>query len=81
VPVDENSTFPAPSFVIEVKSIDETVKKAKDCGGKLIKDRFTALGDDYAIIEESEGNQYYLWELPNSVPDYCINGVANTGAQ
>lgn len=81
VPVDENSDTPASSFVIEVKNIDETVKKAIECGGKLIKDRFKVLGDDYAVIEDSEGNPYYLWELPNSIPDYCINGVTKTGAQ
>lgn len=79
VPVEEGTV--APSMIIEVKNIDETLKKTVEFGGKVIKERFTVLGDDYAIIEDSEGNQYYLWELPDSVPDYCIHGVKNTGAQ
>ena len=81
IDVEEGSLNPAPSMIIEVKNIDETVKKAKECGGKLIRDRFQMLGDNYAVIEDSEGNRYYLWELPDLVPDYCIHGVANTGAQ
>lgn len=81
IPVDAENDLPAPSFIVEVKSIDETVKKAIECGGRLVKERFSVLGDQYAVIEDSEGNAYYLWELPDSVPDYCIHGVANTGAQ
>ena len=81
VPEEEGSLNPVPSMIIEVKNIDETVKKAKECGGKLIRDRFQMRGDNYAVIEDSEGNRYYLWELPDLVPDYCIHGVANTGAQ
>ena len=79
VPVEEGTV--APSMIIEVKNIDETVKKTEEFGGKLIKERFTVLGDDYAIIEDSEGNRYYLWDRPDNVPDYCIHGVKNTGAQ
>ncbi|MBS5737237.1 MAG: hypothetical protein KHW62_04390 [Clostridiales bacterium] len=81
VPFEDNGEVPEPSMVIEVKNIDETVKKALECGGKLIREKFVFLGDTYAAIRDSEGNPYYLWELPDNVPDYCIHGVANTGAQ
>ena len=70
-----------PCFIVEVKDIDETVRKAVKCGGKQVKGKFELLGDTYSVIEDSEGNLYCLWELPDSVPDYCIQGVINTGAQ
>jgi len=78
---EDGEVAPAPSFIVEVKNIDETVKKAEENGGKLLRGRFTVLGDDYAVIEDSEGNQIYLWELPDLVPDYCTNPVTNFGAQ
>jgi len=81
VPFEDDGKVPEPSMVVEVKNIDETVKKALECGGKLIREKFVFLGDTYAEIRDSEGNPYYLWELPDNVPDYCIHGVANTGAQ
>lgn len=81
VPTDDLAEEPANSFVIEVKSLAETIRKTLKYGGRLIRDRFTVLGDAYAVIEDSEGNRYYLWELPNEIPDYCIHGVSNTGAQ
>jgi len=79
--VPEEEGKPTASFVVEVKDILETVRLAEQYGGKLIKDKFTVEGDDYAIIEDSEGNLVYLWELKDVVPDYCINPVTKTGAQ
>lgn len=81
IPSDEEDPGKTASFIIEVKNIDATVKKTVECGGKLLKEKFTMLGDVYAVIEDSEGNPYWLWELPDNVPDYCIHGVINTGAQ
>ena len=48
---------------------------------KVLRERFTQGGEEYAIIEDSEGNQLYIWELKDTVPDYCIHPVTNTGAQ
>lgn len=79
--VPEDEAGPAPSFVVEVKDIAGTVKLAEENGGKLIKDRFTVAGDIYAVIEDSEGNQIYLWELKDLIPDYCTQPVTRTGAQ
>ncbi|MDD3363243.1 MAG: hypothetical protein PHW34_16405 [Hespellia sp.] len=72
---------PAPSFVIEVKDIEETLKKTVEFGGKVLRERYTAEGNDYAVIQDSEGNQMYIWEIKDEVPDYCINPVTRTGAQ
>ena len=71
---------PEPSFVIEVKSIDDTCKKVLEYGGKVLRERFTFEGQDYAVIEDSEGNQLYIWEV-EAIPDYCIHPVKDTGAR
>lgn len=72
---------PAPSFVIEVKDIEKTLEKVVEFGGKVLRERFTVEGKDYAVIEDSEGNQLYIWEIKDEIPDYCINPVTRTGAQ
>ena len=80
-PHNESVAAPVPSFVVEVKSIDATLKKTVEFGGKILRDRYTEGGDEYAVIEDTEGNKLYIWELKDSVPDYCINPVTTTGAQ
>lgn len=62
-----DSTGKDPMYVIEVTSIEETVKLVVENGGKLIKDRYEVDGQCYAIIEDSEGNPLYLWETPATV--------------
>lgn len=37
----ETSDEPSPSFIIEVKDIDETCKKVVEYGGKVLRERFT----------------------------------------
>ena len=80
-PVEEGAAAPLPSFIIEVKSIDETLKKTVEFGGKVLRERYTEDGNEYAVIEDSEGNGLYIWELKDVVPDYCIHPVTATGAQ
>ena len=72
---------PDASIVLEVKDLDETLKKTVEFGGKVLKERFTFEGEDYALIEDSEGNPLYLWEIKDKVPDYVTNPVTRTGAQ
>ena len=50
-------------------------------GGKVLKERFTFEGEQYALIEDSEGNPYYIWEIKDKLPDYVTNPVTRTGAQ
>ena len=54
-------------YVIEVDSIDKTVELVKQYGGKLLKPAYTADGQLYAVIEDSEGNGIYLWQTPDTV--------------
>ena len=56
-----------PMYVIEVDSIDKTVELVKQYGGKLLKPAYTADGQLYAVIEDSEGNGIYLWQTPDTV--------------
>ncbi len=71
---------PNTSFVVEVKDIEETLKKTVEFGGKVLKERYTFEGKDYAMIEDSEGNALYIWEVKD-IPDYCINPLSvKTGA-
>ena len=72
---------PDASIVLEVKDLDETLKKTVEFGGKVLRERFTFEGEDYALIEDSEGNPLYLWEIKDRVPDYVTNPVTRTGAQ
>lgn len=72
---------PYPSFIIEVKDIEETFQKVKTFGGKVLRERFTVNGNDYAVVEDSEGNKLYLWELKDQIPDYCIHPVVDKGAR
>ena len=77
----KTSDEPDDSIIIEVKDIEKTLEKVKKFGGKVIKERFTRNGETYAIVEDSEGNQLYIWECKDTEPDYCTNPVTNLGAQ
>ncbi len=41
--------------------------QVEECGGKLIKPKFTIGEMTQAVIEDSEGNGLYLWETPSTV--------------
>ena len=56
-----------PMYVIEVDSIDQTVKLVEQYGGKLLKPAYKVDGQLYAVIEDSEGNGIYLWQTPDTV--------------
>lgn len=56
-----------PMYVIEVTSIDETVAKVLENGGKVLKGAYELEGMTYAVIEDSEGNALYLWQTPETV--------------
>lgn len=56
-----------PRHVVEVDNIAETVKKAEEFGGRLLRDEFEEDGKLFAVIEDSEGNPFYLWQTPDSV--------------
>jgi predicted enzyme related to lactoylglutathione lyase len=56
-----------PRFVIEVDSIDETLKKVEKFGGKTLKPAYEEDGKQFAVIEDSEGNAFYIWQTPDTV--------------
>ena len=63
----KDETGKAPFFMVEVSNIEETLQKVEKYGGKILKRRYTECGNDYAIVEDSEGNALYLWETPSTV--------------
>ncbi|MDR2374724.1 MAG: VOC family protein [Bifidobacteriaceae bacterium] len=56
-----------PRFVVEVDDIDATVAKAEEFGGSLVKGKYVEDGRLFAVIEDGEGNAFYLWQTPDSV--------------
>ena len=63
IPKTGNEAEPAPSFVVEVKDIDDILKQVPGLGGKVIRGRYQFEGEDYAVIQDSEGNRFYIWEV------------------
>lgn len=55
---------PDASFIVQVKSLEETLEKVKKYGGEVLKERYRSEDQDYALIQDSEGNAIYLWEIP-----------------
>lgn len=66
-PKETEDTGTHPMYIIEVDSIEETVKKVEESGGKLLKSKYTVDGNTYAVILDSEGNGMYLWQTPDTV--------------
>ena len=63
IPKTGNEAEPAPSFVVEVKDIDDILKQVPGLGGKVIRGRYQFEGEDYAVIQDSEVNRFYIWEV------------------
>ncbi len=53
--------------MIEEDSIDETLKKVVEFGGRVLRDKYTEDGQLYAVIADSEGYSWYLWQTPDTV--------------
>ena len=65
--VKSDDTGRNPRYMIEVDSIDELLPKLEAYGGKLLKAKYTVEGNEYAVVEDSEGNAFYIWQTPASV--------------
>jgi predicted enzyme related to lactoylglutathione lyase len=53
---EKNKTVQVPLIVIQVESIEETVKKVEGSGGKLITPAMPIPNGRYARIQDTEGN-------------------------
>ncbi len=60
----DESSAKSPVIVIDVKSVDEYVKKVKKAGGKVVIGK-RQVGDMgfYAQISDTEGNVIGIWEM------------------
>ena len=57
----------APFFMIEVDNIEQTAARAERFGGRVLRGRYEANGQQYAALADSEGNAFYIWETPATV--------------
>ena len=62
-----DDTGSSPRFVVEVDSIDDILSKVDEYGGKVIKGKYEYDGNQYAVLEDSEGNPFYVWQTPDYV--------------
>ncbi len=56
-----------PRHMVEVDSIDATVQKVLAAGGRLLAETYEEDGQLFAVVEDTEGNPYYLWQTPDTV--------------
>lgn len=63
----EDPTGKDPLFMIEVDDLEETFKKVVKYGGKVLREPYVEDKQRYAVIEDSEGYAWYLWETPDTV--------------
>ena len=48
---------------IHAESIEDSVAKAKELGGRIIQDRAEVAGQGwYAVLADTEGNQFAIWQ-------------------
>lgn len=62
----DDTTGRDPLYMIEVDNIQETFKKVVEFGGKVLRDEYVQSKQLYAVIEDSEGYAWYLWETPKT---------------
>ena len=55
---------PMPRYIIEVKNLEDTFPRIEEFGGKVLRARHSIEGEAYALIEDPEGNTFYIWEVP-----------------
>lgn len=56
-----------PRFVVEVDNIDALLPQVEGYGGKVLQGKFEMDGNLYALLEDSEGNPFYIWQTPDYV--------------
>ena len=66
-PQETDDTGVYPRFVVEVDNIDELLPKIEAYGGKIIKGKYEFDGKLYAVLQDSEGNPFYVWQTPDDV--------------
>ena len=66
-PQESDDTGAYPRFVVEVDNIDELLPKIEAYGGKVLKGKYEFDGKFYAVLEDREGNPFYVWQTPEDV--------------
>lgn len=66
-PEEADDTGRKPQFVVEVDRIDDICSKVSAYGGKVLKGEYTEDGKQYAVLEDTEGNPFLVWQTPGDV--------------
>lgn len=66
-PVEADPTGVHPHFVVEVDDVEEIAKKIVPYGGTVIRGRYEEDGKIYAVLADTEGNPFIVWQTPADV--------------
>lgn len=61
--IPKDMGLPTHSWVFEVRDLEKTCEKIVSLGGKVLKEHFLFDNQDYCVVEDTEGNAFYLWEI------------------
>lgn len=65
---NSDPTGKLPKFIVEVDSMDDILKAVPEGGGRILRDRYTNVeGIEYAVLEDTEGNPFYVTETPKDI--------------
>lgn len=67
MPRGKSQTAKEPKFVVEVDDIGEVLSLVEGHGGRVLRGQFEMDDQQYAVLEDSEGNPFYLWQTPDDV--------------
>lgn len=56
-----------PHFVVAVDSIDGLLPRVGAYGGKVLREKYAMPEGEYAVLEDSEGNPFYIWQTPDDI--------------
>jgi predicted enzyme related to lactoylglutathione lyase len=67
MPRENDPTGRQPRFMVEVDSIEDVLKKVGAYGGEVIRGAYVEDGKLYAVLADTEGNPFYVWQTPDDV--------------
>ena len=56
----------SPTIFVTVNSIDETVEKSKEYGGKVLVQKHEIIEGYFAILKDPQNNVFGIWQSKNN---------------
>lgn len=66
-PFEADPTGTHPHFVVEVDSVERICAAVGAYGGKVVRERYVEDGKTYAVLADTEGNPFVVWQTPDDV--------------